>query len=182
VVGIDTSSLQGEVHRCEERPKLDNHPSQIKLLEAVASDEFSLSHIYTLDRSVYDAMLFVGLPVQGGNLASIYLIALLLLAILVQTCFIGVVRMAFVTSSFNEEAIAGLRLWRLNTAHNPLEVDQLNEVSLASRVCNPAVHTSLEKSTAQAQYVSDLLLYLDHDIGFYFSIGLHSLQARFNPV
>ena len=91
---------------------------------------------YPLERSMWSVTMLIGMP-QLGDIASAYLVFLLVACVLMQGSIIAVLGASSMTSpDFNEASVTALRSWRRNVAHHISNYDTLRGNSLTNTVCN----------------------------------------------
>mmetsp|Transcript_67246 Transcript_67246/g.161168 ORF Transcript_67246/g.161168 Transcript_67246/m.161168 type:complete len:737 (-) Transcript_67246:105-2315(-) len=109
-------------------------------------------------RSCWDAASFIWHSdvMSGGE--SVCILLLVLLTLLMQFGFLGVVNTSLTKPAIDEEEIEGFQKWRLLAAHREDLVDSLSFESMASRVCreDPSLHLSQK----QVQTVEEINKYL----------------------
>lgn len=136
-----------------------NSATQIDIQTVARATGHDVSNMYQPCDSIYDAMLYVFMALQG-DLGSLYVVLLLILNLVVQGVFIWVI-LNNIESPFTDVQLEAFRLWRTNVAHDLRNMDPTTLVSLATRVCHIPAHSGLEFSTEQAQVVVDIHEYLD---------------------
>ena len=72
----------------------------------------------TLEESVWDATVLVGIPRQG-HASSAWAVMLMLVCVLVQGTFVAIVMKDLAEKRIDKGTASGLRAWRTNIAHQP---------------------------------------------------------------
>ncbi|CAE7467823.1 ttll6 [Symbiodinium natans] len=111
---------------------------------------------YELQHSVWDACLWIGLPVLS-KWDSVMATLLLLLNIFAQVGFVLVVQIDMLEDVLTSEKLDELLLFRANIAHDARYADVGGGRSLARRVCSQ--DESLQLANSQTSLVTDLASY-----------------------
>lgn len=99
---------------------------------------------YSLEESVWDAMIFTGLPGMR-NISGIVVVLAFGLMLFMQICvFYILLSGGFMDRRFTESRRSNLRRWRDSEGHSVINIDPLTGASLVARVCNkdPALSTA----------------------------------------
>mmetsp|Transcript_26980 Transcript_26980/g.35006 ORF Transcript_26980/g.35006 Transcript_26980/m.35006 type:complete len:798 (+) Transcript_26980:29-2422(+) len=102
---------------------------------------------YALSGSMWDVVILLGTR-SVGIAGTLYSTMLLIMNIIIQFIFCYIVLANFTAETFDDNAILGFRSWRRNIAHSSDFMEDISEVSLASRICNN--DSGLELSGSQA--------------------------------
>ena len=141
---------------------------EIAEAEAEATDAEVLraedGHPYecALEGSVWDATLLCGTPALGLG-ATAFIALLIVLNLLIQGVFVGIVSEAFTEKVYTESSLQSLRLWRRNIAHDVKNMDPLTQKSMALRVCE--LEPGLSQSASQMSQYQALDAYVSGNIG-----------------
>jgi hypothetical protein len=117
---------------------------------------------YTLGESMWDVSILLGI-LPDDEVGSLYCAMLLCMNIGIQVIFSFILVQILTQPEFSDDTILGFRSWRRNIAHSSQFMEDLTQVSLASRVCSQ--DSGLELSSSQAQAHGDLQGYLNNKVG-----------------
>ena len=125
-----------------------------------------------LEGSMWDVAMLIGAP-QWNVLTSAWVSFLLFLNILMQGLYIYILFSSNLTSpQYTEHIVVTLRDWRKTVAHDVTNYDQLQDVSLANRVCDTTASKGLHLSSKQADIYGNLNEYLGDRPGKNFPRGM----------
>jgi len=121
-------------------------------------EEEEVENGYTLGESMWDVSVLLGV-LPDDQAGSLYCAMLLALNIAIQVIFSYILVGILTQEEFSDDTILGFRAWRRNIAHSSRFMEELTQISLASRVCSQ--DAGLELSGSQAAAHGDLQSYLD---------------------
>lgn len=154
---LDSTGHDAEGHsnsRATFRHKLSQRTAKKLDVKALVIED---AHLNTLEQTVWESAIFIGLP-QISKFGSVLLAFALIMNVAIQVTFTLIINRTFRTEPLNLQAI---RIWRHTVGHDMFYADALTGRSLASRVCEE--DPTLSIASDQTRDLADARTYIERD-------------------